>query len=304
VSGRKIGEGARVVKKLLALSVVFYFFLSLYDKTELLMQNKVVVITGATSGIGKALAYEFAAKGAKVVIGARTHDKLVEIAEDIKRNGGEIAYAQTDITKEADCKNLMLTAVEMFGKIDVLINNAGISMRALFAETQLHVIETLMNVNFWGTVYCTKYALPYLLKEKGSVVAVSSIAGLMGLPGRIGYSASKFATNGFMESLRTENLKTGLHVLMAFPGFTASNIRNTALAADGSMQGESPREEEKMMTAEEVAREIYSAVQKRKNKIVLTSLGKQMVFLNKFFPTWMTKQIYRVMSKEPGSPFK
>ena len=268
------------------------------------MQNKVVVITGATSGIGKALAYEFSAQGAKVVIGARTYDKLVEIAEDIKRNGGEIAYVQTDICKESDCKNLILTAIEMFGKIDILINNAGISMRALFADTQIHVIETLMNVNFWGTVYCTKYALPHIIKEKGSVVAVSSIAGLIGLPGRIGYAASKFAINGFMESLRTENLKTGLHVLMAFPGFTASNIRNTALASDGSKQGESPRAEEKMMSAERVAQEIYLAIQKRKNKIILTTQGKSMVFVNKYFPNWLSRKIYQVMSKEPGSPFK
>jgi short-subunit dehydrogenase len=267
------------------------------------MQNKVVVITGATSGIGKALAYAFSEKGAKVVMGARTYDKLLEIAEDIKRNGGEIAFAQTDISKEEDCKSLILTAVERFGKIDILINNAGISMRALFIDTQIHVIETLMNVNFWGTVYCTKYALPHVLKQKGSIVAVSSIGGLMGLPGRIGYSASKFAINGFMESLRTENLKTGLHVLMAFPGFTASNIRNTALAANGSLQGESPRTEEKMMTAEEVAREIYVAISKRKNKIVLTSQGQSMVLINKYFPKWLSKQIFKVMAKEPGSPF-
>ena len=268
------------------------------------MQNKVVVITGATSGIGKALAYAFAAKGSKVVMGARTYDKLVEIAEDIKRKGGEEAYAQTDITQETDCKNLILTAIEMFGKVDILINNAGISMRALFADTQLNVIETLMNVYFWGTVYCTKYALPYIIKEKGSIVAVSSIGGLMGLPGRTGYSASKFAINGFMESLRTENMKTGLHVLMAFPGFTASNIRNTALSADGRPQGESPRTEEKMMSAEEVARKIYQAIYKRKNKIVLTSQGKAMVFINKYAPKWLSKQIYKVMAKEPGSPFK
>jgi short-subunit dehydrogenase len=192
----------------------------------------------------------------------------------------------------------------MFGRIDILINNAGISMRAMFADTQLHVIETLMKVNFWGTVYCTKYALAHILKEGGSIVAVSSIGGLMGLPGRTGYSASKFAINGFMESLRTENLKTGLHVLMAFPGFTASNIRNTALASDGSTQGESPRAEEKMMSAEEVARAIYKAIYNRKNKIVLTRQGKAMVLINKYFPGWLSKQIYKVMAKEPGSPFK
>ena len=268
------------------------------------MQNKVVVITGATSGIGKALAYEYAGWGAKVVIGARTYNKLVEVAEDIKRNGGEIAFVQTDVTKEADCKNLILTAIEVFGKIDILINNAGISMRAVFADTQLHVIETLMNVNFWGTVYCTKYALPYLLKEKGSVVGVSSIAGIKGLPGRTGYSASKFAMKGLMESIRIENLKKGLHVLMAYPGFTSSNIRNTSLTADGTQQGESPRDEAKMMSAEEVAAHIYRAVKRRKNSLVLTTQGKLTVLVNKFFPNWLDKMVYKEMAKEPDSPFK
>ncbi|MCF6170639.1 MAG: SDR family oxidoreductase [Bacteroidales bacterium] len=268
------------------------------------MQNKVVVITGATSGIGKALAYEFAGRGAKVVMGARTHGKLVEIAEDIKHKGGDVAYAQTDVTKEEDCKNLILTAIDVFGKIDILINNAGISMRALLEDVSIRVLKQLMDVNFWGTVYCTKYALAHILKEKGSIVAVSSIGGLIGLPGRTGYSASKFAINGFMESLRTENLNKNLHVLMAFPGFTTSNIRNTALSADGSPQGESPREEEKMMTAEQVAREIYSAISKRKNKLVLTTLGKSMVLVNKYFPAWLSKRVFKTMAKEPGSPFR
>ena len=127
------------------------------------MKDKVVVITGASSGIGKALAFEFSKRGAKCVIGARNHEKLVEIAEEIKLSGAEVAFAQTDVSIEADCKNLILTAVERFGKIDVLINNAGISMRALFADTDLKVLKRLMDVNFWGTTYCTKYALPHLL---------------------------------------------------------------------------------------------------------------------------------------------
>jgi len=268
------------------------------------MKDKVVIITGATSGIGKALAYEFAAKGSKVVMGARRYDLLIEIAEDIKLKGGDVAYATTDVSKEADCKNLIVTAVERFGKIDVLINNAGISMRALFDEVDLSVIRKLMDVNFWGTVYCTKYALPYLLKEKGSVVGVSSIAGIKGLPGRTGYSASKFAMKGLMECIRIENLKKGLHVLMAYPGFTSSNIRNTSLTADGSQQGESPRDEAKMMSAEEVAEHIYKAVKRRKNSLVLTTQGKLTVWVNKFFPNWLDKMVYREMAKEPDSPFK
>jgi short-subunit dehydrogenase len=268
------------------------------------MKNKVVVITGATSGIGKALAYEFAGKGSRVVIGARSYDKLLEVAEDIKLNGGEVAFAQTDVTKESDCKNLVLTAIERFGKLDVLINNAGISMRALFEEVDLQVIEQLMDVNFWGTVYCTRHALPYLIENKGSVCGVSSTAGLVGLPGRTGYSASKFAMKGFLDAIRTENLKKGLHVLMAYPGFTASNIRVTSLTKDGTPQGQSPREEGKMMSAEDVAAYIYKAIEKRKNSLVLTFEGKAVVLLNKFFPSWVNKMVYNKMAKEPDAPFK
>lgn len=268
------------------------------------MKDKVVVITGATSGIGKALVFEYARNGAKCVIGARNHEKLIEIAEEIKLGGGKIAFAHTDVSNENDCKNLILTAIEHFGQIDVLINNAGVSMRALFTEVDLKVLKQLMDVNFWGTVYCTKYALPYLLERNGSVVGVSSVAGIKGLPARSGYSASKFAMGGFLECIRIENLKKGLHVLTAYPGFTTSNIRNTALASDGSPQGESPRNEQKMMSAEEVAIHIYKAVEKRKNSITLTTEGKMLSLLNKFFPAWLNKQVYNSLAKEEDSPLK
>ncbi len=177
-------------------------------------------------------------------------------------------------------------------------------MRALFVDTEIDVIKKLMDVNFWGTVYCTKFALPYLLKSKGSVTGVSSIAGYKGLPGRTGYSASKFAIHGFLEVLRIENMKKGLHVLTACPGFTASNIRNTALAADGSQQGESPRDEEKMMTANEVAERIVNAIRKRKDRLTLTFQGKLTVWLNKFFPAMLDKMVYNHMAKEENSPLK
>jgi short-subunit dehydrogenase len=161
-----------------------------------------------------------------------------------------------------------------------------------------------MDVNFWGTVYCTKYALPYVLKEKGSIVGISSIGGIVGLPARSGYSASKFAMQGFLRCLRVENLKNDLHVLAALPGFTSSNIRNSALSGDGSQQGESPRDEQKMMSAEAAAEHIYRAVKKRKNKLVLTREGKIIEILNKYFPKWLDRIIYREMAKEPDSPFK
>ena len=177
-------------------------------------------------------------------------------------------------------------------------------MRALFEEVDLSVIHELMDVNFWGTVYCTKYALPYLLKEKGSVVGVSSVAGFKGLPGRTAYSASKFAMEGFLEALRIENRPKSLHVLIACPGYTTSNIRMTALGKDGKAQGESPLSEGKLMSAEEVADIIANAIQHKRRKVVMGNEGKMVFLLNKFFPGFIDYMVYRKISKEENSPFK
>lgn len=268
------------------------------------MKNKVVVITGASSGIGKALAERFAASGARLVLAARNKEKLEGLVSRLTRNGTEAIAVRADVSREEDCREIIRQAVDAYGKIDILINNAGISMRALFNGMDLSVIKKLMDVNFYGTVYCTYHALPWLLESKGSVVGVSSIAGYKGLPGRSGYSSSKFAMQGFLEVIRLENMKKGLHVMIACPGFTASNIRNTALAGDGSMQGESPRDEGKMMSAEEVAARIEKGIRKRKRTLVMTSNGKLTVLMNKFFPGWMDRVVYNHMAKEPGSPFK
>jgi short-subunit dehydrogenase len=268
------------------------------------VKNKVVIITGASSGIGKALAYELSSFGSKVVLGARNIESLAKIANDIKQKGGDAIFVETDVSIEADCKNLIDEAINKYGGVDVLINNAGISMRALFENTDLSVIKKLMDVNFWGTVYCTKYALPHVLKQKGSIVGVSSIAGIKALPARTGYSASKYAMVGFLEALRVENSHNEIHILIAYPGFTASNIRNTSLGADGSPQGESPRNEDQMMKAEEVARHIYYAIKKRKDKIILTGQGKLIFQINKFVPAMLDKMIYKGLAKEPNSPFK
>ena len=267
------------------------------------MKDKIVIITGASSGIGKALAHEFAARGAKLVLGARRLDLLERLKEDL--SPAEVVICQTDVSVEADCQRLVEDAVSRYGRVDVLVNNAGISMRAIFDEVELDVLRRLMDVNFWGTVYCTKYALPYLLQSKGSVVGVISIAGFVGLPGRTGYAASKFAIRGFLDTLRVENLKKGLHVLVAAPGFTASEVRKVALTATGEKQGETPRNEDKMMSAEVCARNIVCAVEKRKRELVLTFVeGKLTVFLGKFWPSLLDKLSYNHMAKEPNSPFK
>ncbi len=266
--------------------------------------NKTVIVTGASSGIGEALAREFAARGARVVLGARSIQKLQLIAGEIRDRGGEAVYCAVDVTKPEECRELIDTAVREFGGVDVLVCNAGLSMRALFDDVDLDVLHRLMDVNFWGTVNCCKYALPYLQASKGSVVGVSSVAGLHGLPGRTGYSASKYAMTGFLETLRIENLKKGLHVMIACPGFTASNVRFSALTADGSQQGETPRNEAKMMTAAEVARIIARDVLRRKRLCLMEAEGRATHFVKKFAPAFLDRMFYMVMAREPDSPLK
>lgn len=268
------------------------------------LKGRTVVITGASSGIGEAMGREYAAVGAQVVLGARSADKLENIAAEIRSKGGKVAVCGMDVTKPEDCKRLIDTAVSAFGGIDVLICNAGISMRAIFDDVELDVLHRLMDVNFWGTVNCCKYALPYLQKSHGSIVGISSVAGLNGLPGRTGYSASKYAMTGFLETLRIENLKKGLHVMIACPGFTASNVRFSALTADGSQQGETPRDESKMMTPEEVARIVARGIRKRKRLCLMEIEGRATFFVKKFAPAFLDRMFYKVMAREPDSPFK
>ena len=273
-------------------------------------KDKVIIVTGASSGIGLASAQKFASLGAKVVLAARSLDKLEKIASDLNQRFAAhssqlIAHCiKTDVTKEEDCKNLIDQTVRHFGKIDVLVNNAGISMRAVFKDLDLTVMKSLMDTNFWGTVYCTKYALPYLLKSKGSVVGVISTAGYVGLPARTGYSASKFAVRGFLETLRIEHLYDGLHVMIFAPGFTTSNIRNVALTADGSPQGETPRNEERMMSAERVARIMARGIMKKKTHMVLTPLRKATLIANRRLPRMADRMEYKMMANEPDSPLK
>ena len=273
-------------------------------------KDKVIIVTGASSGIGLASAKRFVSLGAKVVLAARSIDKLETIADELNNrfsanDSKPMAHCiKTDVTKEDDCKNLIDKTVEKFGKIDILVNNAGVSMRAVFKDLDLKVMKTLMDTNFWGTVYCTKYALPYLLESKGSVVGVISTAGYVGLPARTAYSASKFAVRGFLETLRIEHLYDGLHVMIFAPGFTTSNIRNVALTADGSHQGETPRNEERMMSAERVARILARGITRKKAQMVLTPLGKATLFVSRNLPRVVDKVEYKMMANEPDSPLK
>lgn len=250
-------------------------------------KNKVVAITGGSEGIGKALAEALLQQGAKVATCGRNHDKLYKLQRDFASY--PLHTTVTDVSNENDCRRFIESTIKVFGGIDILINNAGISMRAELKDTSVDVIRKVMEINFFGSVYCTRFALDSLLERKGTIVGVSSIAGYRGLPGRSGYSASKFALQGWLEAIRTELADTGVHVMWVCPGFTTSNIRNAALNSVGESQGESPMDENNMMSAEECARIILNAIEKRKRTVVMTFTGKRTVFLNKFFPGFADK---------------
>ncbi|UYZ63686.1 SDR family oxidoreductase [Hymenobacter weizhouensis] len=262
------------------------------------LQDKVVLITGGSSGIGRATALAFGQAGTRVVVTGRDEARLRDTAQELAGRGIAHLTVQADVGVEADARRAVEETVQHFGRLDVLINNAGISMRALFRDADLDVIHRLMQTNFFGTVYTTKFALSYVTQARGSIVGISSIAGYRGLPARTGYSASKFAMHGFLEALRTELLPQGVHVLLACPGFTSSNIRNVALAADGTSQGESPRNEQQMMSSEEVARHLLHAVRHRRRDLVLTRQGKLTVFLNKWLPALTDKLVLNHFRKE------
>ncbi len=265
---------------------------------------KITIITGGSSGIGKAMAEVFGLKGEKIIITGRNKKTLNQAVDELSEKGIEIEGIVCDSASEIQNKELIDQVIKKYGRIDNLINNAGISMRSMFETVDLNVLKQVMDINFWGTVYATYYALPEIKKSKGSIIGISSIAGYRGLPVRTGYSASKFAMNGFLEALRTELLFSGVNVLTACPGFTASNIRNNSLDSEGKITGETMREEEKMMSAEEVAQEIYSAYKKKKKTLILTNQGKLTIFLNKWINGLTDYLVYNTLKKEKNSPLK
>ena len=268
------------------------------------LKGKNIIITGASSGIGEAVARQAAGIGCNVAMAARNIQKLEKLRAELSADGAQVICIPCDVTQPTDCQNLIDQTIAEFGSIDVLINNAGISMRAPFEDVEIDVLQRVMDVNFWGAVYCTKAAIKHLLAAKGSLVAVSSVTGFKGLPGRSGYASSKFAMNGFFESLRMEYMSRGLHTLIACPGFTGSNIRFNALTAKGDNQQDTPGDETKMDSAEDVAIDILQAIRDRKDFMLTNKQGKIIYWVNKFFPKLVEKRIHKVISKEPNSPIK
>ncbi len=258
-------------------------------------KDKVVAITGGTEGIGKAMVTALLQQGAKIATCGRNHDKLYQLQSEFP--SAHLLTSVADVSNENDCRRFIESTIKIYGGIDILINNAGISMRALLKDVSMDVLRKVMDINFYGSVYCTRYALSSLIERKGTIVGISSIAGYRGLPGRSGYSASKFALQGWLEAIKTELMADAVHVMWICPGFTSSNIRNAALNAQGDSHGETPMDENKMMSAEECARRSLRAIRKKKRTLVLTFTGKRTVFMQKFLPRLSDKLTYRFFFK-------
>jgi short-subunit dehydrogenase len=261
-------------------------------------KENVVVLTGASSGIGRALALQLAEQGAWLALGARDSQRLDEVCQRCQELGGKALFVQTDVADRSRCVRLIAKTVQEYGRIDTLINNAGITMWSLFEDMQdLSPLEKIMQVNYFGSVYCTYAALPYLKQSKGRIVAISSLTGKAGVPTRSGYAASKHAMVGFFDSLRIEIARYGVSVTIVYPDFVATEIRQRAYGPDGKPLGDSPVQEGKVMSAEECARLTLQAVAKRKREEIMGLRGKIGQYLKLFVPAVVDRIASRAIEK-------
>ena len=263
--------------------------------------NKTIVLTGASEGIGAEVARQLAAEKPRLVLAARNEERLNEVAFRCRKAGAEILVVPTDVADRQQCERLIVQATERFGGIDVLLNNAGISMHARFDEiTELATFETLMAVNFFGAMWCTHAALPALKHSRGLVVAMSSLAGRTGVPGRTAYCASKFAMSGFFEALRIELADSGVGVTMLFPGVVATEIRRNGLDGSGARSGKSGLDEKGAMSTERCARLAIAGMRARKREVFMTTQGRLGIKLKAFAPQVIDRLAIRALAKESG----
>lgn len=263
---------------------------------------RVVVITGASDGIGAEMARQLAAQecaGVALVLAARNAAQLDAVAAECAAFGAQTLAVPTDVGVQIQCRRLVITAADRFGRIDVLVNNAGRSAHALFEEVEdLGWYEELMRVNLWGAVWCTQAALPHLKAARGSIVAVSSLAGLIGVPGRTAYSATKFALTGFFEALRAELKGAGVSVTTAYPGVVATRIRYRGFNAQGEPMGTSALKEEGAMRVEECARLIILGMNARRRDVVMTAKGKLGRFIKLLAPGLVEKMALAALKSD------
>ncbi len=260
-----------------------------------------IVITGASDGIGAEMARQWAARGKAdiaLVLAARSVDKLEAVAQTCRASGARVLVQRCDVGVQADCIALMAAAVQAFGRIDTLVNNAGMSAHANFEDvTDLGWYETLMRINHWGSVWCTHAALPHLKASRGRVVAVASLAGLIGVPGRTAYSGTKFAMIGFFEALRIELVESGVSVTIAYPGVVATEIRYRGFNAAGQAAGKSGLDESGAMSVEECARLIVDGAEARRRDIVMSTKGKLGRWMKLIAPRMVDRMALRALKQ-------
>lgn len=264
---------------------------------EVFHQN-VVILTGASSGIGRAMALQLAEQGAWLSLAARNTGRLEEVAEGCRQRGGRALVVPTDVTDQAQCRRLIERTLAEYGRIDTLINNAGISMWARFEEMQdLQPFHHIMQVNYFGSLYCTHYALPHLKETRGRIAVISSLAGKAGVPTRSGYAASKHALVGFFDSLRIELLGSGVTVTIVYPDFVTSEIRTRAYGADGRPLQSSPVQEDKVMSAERCAALALRAIARRQREDIQTPRGKFGQWLKLIAPSLVDRIALRAIQR-------
>jgi len=255
-----------------------------------------VVVTGGGSGLGAAYARRFARAGAKLAL--LDLERAEQLGAELERGGTECLTLRCDVRDESACRGAVAAVLERFGGIDVLVNNAGITHRSAFAETETAVYRRVMEVNFFGSLHCTKAALPALLARRGLVIAVSSIAGVAPLYGRTGYAASKHAVQGFFSSLRSELAAFGVDVLIVCPGFTATGIASAALDGDGSVTSHPQSTVGALATPESVAEAVFRAASAGRSLLVLSAAGKAAFLLSRLWPALYDRLMARSLRKE------
>ena len=260
--------------------------------------GKVVVITGASDGIGAELARQLAPSKPRLVLAARRIDALTAVAKDCAALGAETLVVATDVGIETDCARLVASALERFGEIDVLVNNAGVSGHALFAEVDdFGWYADMMRVNYFGALWCTHHALASLQASRGLVVGVSSLAGKIGVPGRTAYSASKFAMAGFFEALRSELVDTGVAVTVVYPGVVATETRRRGYGADGRPAGVSGLDERGAMPVDVCAHQIVDAMIARRRELVMTARGRLGLWLRLIAPSLVERMARAALAR-------
>lgn len=261
-------------------------------------KGKVVIVTGAASGIGAAICDRFAAEGAKIGLLDMDEAGVKVAADKLKGAGADAVGIKCDVVNEAECTSAIGAVVELFGGIDLLVNNAGITQRSAFVDTEISVYRKVMDVNFYGSLNCTRAAIDSLIKCKGSIIVIESLAGLTPLLGRTGYCASKHALHGFFTSLRSELRDSGVHIMLVCPGFVHTNLQTRALGGDGQVTVHPQSVVGKPTSAAKVAEAIYKGALHKRHLLVLTPVGKLAYWISRLAPVLYERLMARQVKEE------